>query len=152
MSLSWGHNKLVADKNSTLFVFCLILEGCLTLGSSKLWKKQVGYCLFIFDSFCLYLCVFVCLFVCLFLIDECKRWAPGGIVLTSLLFLLEIHFRPWKSLWKNFICPTCSWIMFLTCFLKRNWEWRNKPLNTYNCISIYNGPESRCNIPRIPLN
>ena len=69
MSLSWGHNKLVADKNSTLFVFCLILEGCLTLGSSKLWKKQVGYCLFIFDLFCLYLCVFVCLF----LIDECKR-------------------------------------------------------------------------------
>ena len=64
MSLSWGHNKLVADKNSTLFVFCLILEGCLTLGSSMLWKKQVGYCLFIFYLFCLYLCVFVCLFVC----------------------------------------------------------------------------------------
>ena len=59
MGLPRGHNKLVADKNSTLFVFCLILEGCLMLGSSKPWKKQVGYCLFIFYLFCFYLCLFV---------------------------------------------------------------------------------------------
>jgi len=84
MGLSWGHKQLVANKKSTLFVFCLILEGCLMLGSSKPWKKQVGHV-------CLFFICFIFIFVCLFLIDECKRWAPGEIVFTSLLFSLEIQ-------------------------------------------------------------